>query len=234
MAVVPLVNAGNPYSDGALSGIALVLPADCADRDRAAVEDAIRSWYAAGFELLLPARPGGQPVRLMLEDLGIDRAARQPGWLESALTARRKTTTRDYWCRPARRWLSVTPIALDRFPGNLRNRNQDARDRAEAEAVASVARACVFAGLADVPEHVQVSIGLGPPLTGIPASPGGRQTRGWQQYPGYHTGGGTPRACVHAEIEFAEPVEGPVLVGAGRYFGYGLCLPRPASDRRPS
>ena len=55
---------------------------------------------------------------------------------------------------------------------------------------------------------------------GRPASPGRRQ------FPGYQTGNGTPRACVHAEIEFAEPVRGPVLVGAGRYFGYGLCLPR--------
>jgi len=48
------------------------------------------------------------------------------------------------------------------------------------------------------------------------------------------TGSGTPRACVHAEIEFTEPVRGPVLVGAGRYFGYGLCLPRQAKGRRPS
>ncbi len=31
------------------------------------------------------------------------------------------------------------------------------------------------------------------------------------------------RVCVHAEVEFAEPVEGPVLLGAGRYFGVGLC-----------
>jgi CRISPR-associated protein Csb2 len=47
-----------------------------------------------------------------------------------------------------------------------------------------------------------------------------------RQFPGYKTGTGTPRACVHAQIEFAEPVRGPVLVGAGRYLGYGLCLPR--------
>jgi CRISPR-associated protein Csb2 len=233
LAVVPLMNAGNRYSDGAVSGIALILPAECPDRDRDVVEDAIRSWSAAGFELLLPARSGGQPARLMLEDLGVDRAARQPGWLEPGLAARRKTTTREYWCRPARRWLSVTPIALDRFPGNLRSSQPRARDRAEAEAAASAARACVFAGLADLPGHVQVSIRLDSPLTGVPASPGGRRGPGRRQYPGYQMGSGTPRACVHAEIEFAEPVQGPVLVGAGRYFGYGLCLPRHA-DRRPS
>ena len=150
LAVVPLVNAGNPYSDGAVFGIALILPADCPYPDREVVERAIRSWSAAGFELLLPALSGGQPVRLRVEELGVDRAGVRQGWLESALTPRRKTTTRNYWCRPARRWLSVTPIALDRFPGNLRSREPRARERAEAEAAASVARACVFAGLADL------------------------------------------------------------------------------------
>lgn len=234
LAVVPLLNAGNPYSDGAVSGIALILPADCPDHDEQAVERAVRSWAAAGFELLLPAPSGGQPVRLVLQDLGVDRADGLPGWLDSALTARRKTTTRDYWCRPAGRWLSVTPIALDRFPGNLRSRTPLARDRAEAEAAASVARACVFAGLADRPGQVRVTIRLDPPLAGVPASPAGRHSPGRRQFPGYHTGNGTPRACVHAELEFAEPVRGPVLVGAGRYLSYGLCLPRAAIERRPS
>ena len=234
LAAVPLLNAGNPYSDGAVFGIALVLPADCPDHDREIVERAIRSWSAAGFELLLTGSSSGQPGRLLLEDLGVDRAGGRRAWLESALTARRKTTTRDYWCRPARRWLSVTPIALDRFPGNLRSREPRARERAEAEAAASVARACVYAGLADLPGQVRVDIRLDSPLVGVPASPGGRHSPGQRQFPGYQTGNGRPRACVHAEIEFGEPVEGPVLVGAGRYLGYGLCLPRQATDRKPS
>ncbi len=232
--MVPLLNAGNPYSNGAVSGIALILPADCPDHDKEIVERAIRSWSAAGFELLLPASPDGQPVRLILQDLGVDRAIGPPGWLDAALTAQRKTTTRNYWCRPARRWLTVTPIALDRFPGNLRSRDPRARERAEAEAAASIARACVFAGLADSPGQVHVNIRLDAPLVGVPASPGGRRSQGQRQFPGYQTGSGTPRACVHAEIEFTEPVRGPVLVGAGRYFGYGLCLPRQAEGRRPS
>ena len=179
--------------------------------------------------------PDGQPVRLVLEDLGIDRAiGNRPGrWVDTALTARRKTTTRDYWCRPARRWLSVTPIALDRFPGNLRSREPRARERAEAEAAASVARACVFAGLAELPGQVRVTIRLDLPWSAFPPA---RQADepGARQFPGYQTGTGTPRACVHAEIEFDEPVEGPVLVGAGRYLGYGLCLARPATGMRPS
>ena len=235
LAVVPLPNAGNPRSDGAVAGIGLVLPADCPDRDRDAVERAIRAWAAAGFELALPVRSQGEQVRLMLHELGVDRAADGRGWLEPALTARRKTTTRGYWCRPARRWVSVTPVALDRFPGNLRSRDPVARERAEAETAASIAQACVFAGLADSPGQVAVTIRLDSPLAGVPVGPGGRPGPGRQQFPGYRTGSsGVPRACVHAEIEFDEPVGGPVLVGAGRYLGYGLCLPRPDTEGRTS
>jgi CRISPR-associated protein Csb2 len=231
LAVVPLLNAGNPRSDGTIYGIALVLPNGCPPADRQAVESALRTWGDAGthdeFKLVMSVTPGGRSVEYTLADLGVDRGktGSEPEWLTSALTNRRKTTTRDFWCRPAKRWLTVTPIALDRFPGNLRSLKPDARDRAEAEAATVVAQACAHAGLADHPEDVRVTIRLDAPLVGIPASPAARMGSGQRQFPGYQTGSGVPRACVHAEIEFPEPVRGPVLIGAGRYLGYGLCLP---------
>lgn len=229
LAVVPLPNAGHPYSDGAIFGIALVLPVDCGDEERSAVERAVLGWSNAGFELFLPGRSGSS-VRQVLEDLGVDRAAGSRGaWLDSDLGIRRRTTTRSYWCRPARRWLTVTPIALDRFPGNLRSPDPHVRDRAEAEAKASIGRACSYAGL---PGDPSVIIRLDSPLSGLPAAPAGRRggnaRHNWL-FPSYQTGSGTPRACVHAEIEFDVPVPGPVLIGAGRYFGYGLCLPSDAN-----
>lgn len=39
------------------------------------------------------------------------------------------------------------------------------------------------------------------------------------------------RPLVHAVIKFGEDVQGPVILGAGRFFGLGLCLP--LADRRP-
>ena len=36
----------------------------------------------------------------------------------------------------------------------------------------------------------------------------------------------SPRPLTHAEVEFPVPVRGPVLIGAGRYSGYGTCRPR--------
>lgn len=230
LAVVPLLNAGNAHSDGAIFGIAFIVPADCSPRERRSVEQALRGWAQAGqdgaFQLALPAGDGGQPARYSLHELGLDRSAEpEPDWL-APLTGRRRTTTRDYWCRPARRWLTVTPIALDRVPGNLRSTQPDTRDRAEAEAAASIIQACVNAGLAAGPSDVKrVTVRLDAPLAGIPASPARRTNSGQRHFPGYRVGHGAARACVHAEIEFTEPVSGPVLIGAGRFLGYGLCLP---------
>jgi CRISPR-associated protein Csb2 len=34
----------------------------------------------------------------------------------------------------------------------------------------------------------------------------------------------------HAVIDFAEPVRGPVLIGAGRYNGFGVCRPLPEAE----
>jgi CRISPR-associated protein Csb2 len=228
LAVVPLLNAGHAYGDGSVLGIAFVLPADCSEEDRSAVSRAMQRWGEADFELLLPGI-SGPPQRYRLNDLGIDRAPGSgPAWLASDLSARRKTTTRRYWCYPARRWLTVTPIALDRFPGNLRSQDSRIRERAQAEAEASIARACSFAGF---PANPTVTIRLDAPLTSLPDAPFSARSSGarpsWR-YPGYRSAGGRPRVCVHAEIEFDQPVNGPVLVGAGRYFGYGLCLPRDA------
>jgi CRISPR-associated protein Csb2 len=226
LAVVPLPNAGHARSDGTVFGVALILPLECSAGDRAAVEQAVRAWQAAGFRLDLPAGSTGGPLALPVEDCTVERAAGAgPSWLIADLASRRRTITRWYWCAPATRWLTVTPIALDRFPGNLRSTDSRIRDRAEAEAEASIARACVYAGL---PEPSGVAVRLDAPVAGIPAAPAGLLAGSrppGQRFPGYQTGSGGPRACVHAEIDFSADVRGPVLIGAGRYFGYGLCIP---------
>jgi CRISPR-associated protein Csb2 len=39
------------------------------------------------------------------------------------------------------------------------------------------------------------------------------------------------RRHAHAILIFDEPVCGPVILGAGRYRGYGVCRPMDAADR---
>ena len=42
------------------------------------------------------------------------------------------------------------------------------------------------------------------------------------------------RVKVHALVEFADPVRGPVLLGAGRFFGLGLFRPADSERGGPS
>ena len=56
-----------------------------------------------------------------------------------------------------------------------------------------------------------------------PLLPGAQHVREFLPWPG--RAGRAPRVRVHADIRFESPVTGPLLLGAGRYFGLGLCLP---------
>lgn len=107
----------------------------------------------------------------------------------------------------ARDWVTATPAMLDRYP-----------TRGEpVEAV--VARSVVTAGY-PTPEWVEVSpSGF---VTGAI-----RYRRGWSQVLGRRP----RRPLWHVRLRFPEPVVGPVLFGALRYVGGGLCIPIRSDDR---
>lgn len=107
----------------------------------------------------------------------------------------------------SRIWASVTPVAFDEHPKG--------RDRASYhEAVAAmVARACRRIGLPE-PSAVRgeaVSAHLGVP--------------GALEFPRLRRKDGSQRRHTHVFLEFEHPVVGPVVLGAGRYRGYGLFRP---------
>jgi CRISPR-associated protein Csb2 len=121
---------------------------------------------------------------------------------------RRQTTLKSYtWTEPACIWKTVTPVMLPQFP----------RRGLSMEEV--VSQACVDAGF---PTPVTVRVSLAPLLRGIPHS------RSFHVKP---RTGRPPRPLTHAEIEFPTAIRGPVLIGAGRYAGYGVCRP---SQETPS
>jgi len=103
-----------------------------------------------------------------------------------------------YWTRPLKRWVSVTPVVLDRYP-----KRGDLSDE--------VLRSVVRAGLPE-PRSVDVCSQAMTP-GGVHLSPRDlpKRARG--------------RLYCHARLEFDRPLTGPVLVGAGRYFGVGLFKP---------
>lgn len=199
LAILALPYVASSHADGTIFGVALALP-DPDDAERQVLFDTLARWAAAGGAgegMVNVMLPGG--YRLVL---GYGNGHRGPATLEPAT-----------WCRPSREWTTVTPIALDRHPGNMADRNSRRAERAADEARHSVATACRHLGL---PEPVSVDVDRASYLRGAPSC---------MAYPNFRSGGNGTRALVHARIRFDEPVTGPVVLGAGRYRGLGLCRP---------
>ncbi len=107
----------------------------------------------------------------------------------------------------ATHWSTVTPIAFDRH-----SKAKSRADR-EREEVAMIAAACERAGLprprAVIITHVSAHTGVPPSFV----------------FPHLRRKDGGRRRHTHAILVFEQPVCGPMLVGAGRFRGYGVCRP---------
>lgn len=200
-AYVALPYVGSEYADGSIHALAVIMPRNTDTADRDAVIRAAAEWQING-------RDGGG--RLVAGGAGrFQTTLLRPE--DASVTARPAT-----WTRPARCWSSVTPVALDRHPGGLDSADPTKRERAEAEARSSIAQACLRSGFG---EPVAIGLRADAPVRG--ARPVGR-------FPPFTVGkGGLRRWLVHVELTFAKPVRGPVLLGAGRFFGLGLFWPHP-------
>jgi CRISPR-associated protein Csb2 len=195
---LPLGFVDHEYADGHLLGIAVAVPKAFEGTDRL-------------FELLAAhgqpeeVRPIGVP-HLALTIKNPHLRDREIGTLELELDerpeGRRPLALQSFtWTQPSRVWTTVTPIMLPQFP------------RRELTTEDVVTQACVNAGY---PKPIAVRVTVAPLMEGVPHS------RSFHVKPREHR---PPRPLTHAEIEFAIAVRGPVLVGAGRYAGYGVCRP---------
>lgn len=207
LAYVPLADVGHPHASGTILGVALVPPRDLTPADRETLWATIARAEDAGLEADDPLAPG--ILRLVLGRAGEVHLRRltQP--------AAAKTLQPERWTRPARRWASASAIALDRNPGDLNSRDAASLQKATAAAEDALLAACERQGL---PRPAAVWIHRRPLPQGCP------KAGAFMPFPA--RGRGPRRVCVHAELLFDEPVEGPLLLGAGRYFGLGLFVPR--------
>ncbi len=201
LAILPLPFVGTTHADASIFGVALAIPAGTADEQRRQLVDALDHW--------LRDNPDRRHMKLTLRGGRVVRLRQVGG--DGPTTLRSST-----WCRPSGTWATVTPIALDRHPGNIRDRNPRRRSRALSEAEATIASACSHLGL---PEPIEVAVDLDPFVTASPPV---------RAYPPFRSGSGPVRALVHARISFGELIDGPVVLGAGRYRGLGLCAPVPS------
>jgi CRISPR-associated protein Csb2 len=112
----------------------------------------------------------------------------------------------------ARKWSTMTPIAFDEHPkarGKISH---------QTEVAAMIAQCCTRIGL-PAPRDVivtPVSAHLGVPPVRV--------------FPPLRRKDGSQRRHIHAVLIFEEPVCGPMILGAGRYRGYGVCRPMDEPD----
>ena len=179
-----------------------------------------------GLALILPRgldpREAGRSLEPILRDpeTGLPRGDHRlfdGGWLECTveLEARErppKTLDPGTWTARSRVWASVTPVVL--------NRHFDGKDRWERSAE-SVKDMCGHAGLPRPREVLLHPVSL---VEGVP------HAREFPQLTRKRDGGRQRHG--HAVIVFDQPVCGPVLLGAGRFRGYGWCRPMDGDDGR--
>jgi CRISPR-associated protein Csb2 len=200
VAFVPLPFVGHEHADGSLMGCALVLPREFAKNDRELLLRLVAKWEKERSNQRgnLTLAGGTLPPFIVRR---VDLSAR------AALDPAR-------WCRVSTRFVTATPIALDKNPGKLRSNQDGTARKAALEAQQIISDACLrVVGVR--PSSVELSL--------VPLLPGAQHVRDFLPWPGRP--GRTSRVRVHADIRFEVRVSGPLLLGAGRYFGLGLCLP---------
>lgn len=203
-AFLALPFVGHDRASGEIHGVAVIVPHSGHEAD-AEKERLAQAWIDQALAHLLAA--GGD---LHLGSAGVATIDADP--------PQRYTLRLKRWTAPSHRWITATPIALGRNPGDLRARDADdsnaARKRLAAfeQAEADVRRACSHVGL---PDPLSVVVSRGPLLDG---------TNPAHRY-GAPAIGGRSKVLVHADLVFAEPVAGPIVLGAGRFRGFGLLAP---------
>lgn len=206
LAIVPLSFTGHPFADGRVLGFALVPPAE---------EDLFED---EGFRRMLrklTRRMDGRGRRIVEVKSPEGTTPNQAYAINLSLTfeppAGRRSLDPAAYTAKSRSFATVTPIVLDRF---LKKRGQER----QAEIAEQVAAACRNVGL-PLPQVVLADKHSA--LEGAPSAYPSPKAPSWLQWrlPASLAG----RPLTHAVMRFAEPVDGPLLLGAGRFVGMGLC-----------
>lgn len=196
LAALPLAHVGHEHAQGHLLGFALAAP-----RGIEPIE--IGRCLSPLFDLDDEGAP--KPFKLYSGDRF--EASFQFDLADDAPRALKAET----WTGPASgatTWASVTPIVLDRH-----GKSDDPWQEAEE----TIKLACERIGL---PRPIHVLVGSVSHFIGAP--PAGGKRGG---YPHLLRKDGGRRHQVHALLTFTQLVQGPLLIGAGRFRGYGLCRP---------
>ena len=208
LAIAPLAFLGWPHASGAVLGYALVPPRD---GDLFADLDFRRALHAVMRSSPTEDDPAETRPRLILDRWKLA--------FEIGNRSERRSLDPARYVGEARIWASCTPIVLDR---HLKASGNAARQE---EIDGLIRQACANTGL---PDPTRISAGKHSAIEGAPSA--------------YLSGGAPPwtrwglpeslasRQLTHAVVEFSDVVHGPVILGAGRFVGLGLCRPLGAGN----
>ncbi len=202
--IIPLPSIGHVHVDRGIRRVLVEVPPDCP------IPANDITWAFSGLEVeaqdvdIETGEIMGSPVELVPAD---DDAMLMHYGIGEAAT-------------PSRLWRSVTPLAL---PTAARRRIDPARRHEQGKSGAEysseqkqacheIAQALRHAGLRDRITHVHVQR--------EPFEARGERAEAFADGTRF-----SKHQLWHAEIEFAEPVHGPIVLGSGRYLGLGLMAP---------
>lgn len=200
LAMFPLAFIDSEYADGHLLGLALAFPRSVNAQERSAeLRRLLFNEHGEDREIKLTLGNLGEWT-LQREDRNTRPAALRPGT----------------WTQASTVWATVTPIVLDRH-SKFDPADPKERDSWRNETADIIRASCAHIGL---PVPTAVDIDKTSWHRGAPRSRPGPSGMPW--FSGKSNGA---RQQVHALLQFDCEVQGPVLLGAGRYRGYGLCKP---------
>ncbi|MCL2090399.1 MAG: type I-U CRISPR-associated protein Csb2 [Micrococcales bacterium] len=181
VAFLALPHVGYEHSDGHLLGMAVAVPELPQDERRTVLQAVHR------------LRRENQTVQLRVGRLGTVELLWAPG------EQRPFGASAERWRSGSKRWVSATPVVLDRYPKSAGRLEE------------TICESVVMVGLPE-PVDIQVSRGaLQPGAVQLRPDDLPKRTRG--------------RPYQHVALTFDRTVHGPVMVGAGRYLGVGLLAP---------
>lgn len=198
LAIAPMAFVGFPHADGRVFGFVLIPPHGTDLREIPG--------FVRAFEKIAPYDGGEE--RRVLELKGAPLV--EPLRLAPAGAATKRSLSPEPYLKPARVWATVTPIVLDRHL----KRNDDAEIRE------LVANACKNAGLPR-PDPDRIQTGKHSAVEGSPPTRPSASAPPWMRWKVPDSL--TTRSLIHAVIDFGRETPGPVLLGAGRFTGLGLC-----------
>ncbi len=201
IAIAPMAFAGFPHADGRVFGFVLIPP-------RGVSLNRIEGFRGA-FEKVAPYLQDKEQRVLSLEGSPLKETLRLAPAHPTGVGTLSSLSPAPY-LKPSRYWASVTPIVLER---HLKRKD-------DAEIRELIARACENAGLPR-PALDEIQAGKHSAVEGMPPA---RPLSGeplWMRWKAPKSLASRP--LVHAVIDFEQEVAGPVLLGAGRFTGLGLC-----------